>query len=59
MKFHDLAAELEQENRLMRARMERLEAERTTLLEAVCRRIGQACGPNSVAEMAVRTEFLK
>lgn len=59
MKFHDLAAELEQENRLMRARMERLEAERTTLLEAVCRRIDQACGPNSVAEMAVRTEFLK
>ena len=51
--------ELEQENRLMRARMERLEAERAALLEAVCRRIGQACGPNSVAEMAVRTEFLK
>ena len=59
MNFPDLVAELEQENRLMRARMERLQAERTTLLEAVCRRIGQACGPNSVAEMAVRAEFLK
>lgn len=55
----DPVAELEQENRLMRARMERLEAERTALLEAVCKRIGQACGPNSVAEMAVRADFLQ
>lgn len=55
----DPMAELEQENRLMRARMERLEAERTTLLEAVCTRIGQACGPRSVAEVAVRADFLK
>lgn len=43
---------------VLRTRIEHLEAERTTLVEAICKRISQACGPRSSVEMAVRRDFL-
>lgn len=58
----DTIAELEQENRLLRARNERLEAEATTarteLLEAVCKRLRDGGDP-ARAEMIRRVFITK
>lgn len=50
--------ELEQENRLMRARIERLQAERDGIVVAILDQIKMANGPRSVSEMVIRNRFM-
>lgn len=54
----DGTAEVEQENRLMRARMERLQAERDGIVLAIIDRLERACGVTGMPPLLVRREFL-
>lgn len=55
----DTLAELEQEARLMRARMERLQAERDGIVATILTRLEAACGAASMPPTIIRSEFLQ
>lgn len=55
----DALAELEQEARLMRARMERLQAERDGIVATILTRLEAACGAASMPPTIIRSEFLQ
>ena len=54
----ELVAELEQENRLMRARMDRLQAERDGIVLAIVERLERACGATGMPPALIRREFM-
>lgn len=58
MVLAERAAELEQEARLMRARMTRLQAERDGIALAIVERLERACGAKGMPPTLVRREFL-
>ena len=54
----DLTADLEHEARLMRARMERLQAERDGIVLAIVERLERACGATGMPPTLIRREFM-
>lgn len=56
---HDTLAELEQEARLMRAKMERLQAERDGIVATILTRLEAACGAASMPPTLIRSEFFQ
>ena len=55
---YQLVAELEQESRLMRARMERLQAERDGIVLAIIERLERACGATGMPPTLICREFM-